>query len=83
MVYLNKKYLRQHLLCIQIQNEVTHFAGIHRAYVPKKKTINRFYFFNNRHIVSFIESRCGKSTVIQNKAKKEAMKKSSNSQQIK
>ena len=37
MVYLNKKYLRQHLLCIQIQNEVTHFAGIHRAYVPKKK----------------------------------------------
>ena len=82
MVYLNKKYLRQHLLCIQIQNEVTHFAGIHRAYVPKQ-TINRLYFFNNRHIVSFIESRFGKSTVIQNKAKKEAMKKSSNSQQIK
>ena len=43
MVYLNKKYLRQHLLCIQIQNEVTHFAGIHRVYVPKK-TINLLYF---------------------------------------
>ena len=44
MVYLNKKYLRQHLLCIQIQNEVAHFAGIHRVYVPKKDNKSIVFF---------------------------------------
>ena len=81
MVYLRKKHLRQHLFCIQIQNEVTHVAGIHRVYVPKKTKST--VFFNNRHIVSFIESCCGKSTVIQNEAKKDALEKSSSSQQNK
>ena len=81
-MYLNIKYLRQRLLCIQIQNEVTHFAGIHRVYVPKKNN-KSIVFFNNRHIVSFIESCFGNSTVIENEAKKEVLEKSSNSQQTK
>ena len=52
-----------------------HFAGIHSVSVPKKKTINRLYF-NNRDIVSFIESCCGQSTAIQNEANREAVRKS-------
>ena len=42
-----------------------HFTGIHRVYVPKKT--NQF-FFNNKDIVSFMESCCGKGTAIENEA---------------
>ena len=51
-----------------------HFAGIHSVSVPKKKKINRLYF-NNRDIVSFIESCCGQRTAIQNEANREAVRK--------
>ena len=50
------------------------FAGIHRVYVPKKNN-KLIVFFNNRDIVSFIESCCDQSTVIQNEANREAVEK--------
>ena len=54
----------------------THFAGIDRVYAPKKKKKEKsVVFFNNRDIVSFIESCCGKGTAIENEAIREAMKK--------
>ena len=56
-------------------NEYYHFAGIHRVYVLKKKNNKSIVFFNNRDIVSFIESCCGKGTAIENEAIREAMKK--------
>ena len=41
----------------------------------KKKKEKSVVFFNNRDIVSFIESCCGKGTAIENEAIREAMKK--------
>ena len=49
-----------------------HFAGIHRVYVWEKNN-KLIVFFNNRDIVSFIESCCRQSTAIQNEANREAM----------
>ena len=40
-------------------------------------------FFNNRDIVSFIESCCGKGTAIENEATREAMKKNKTAALIK
>ena len=42
------------------------YAGIYRVDGPKKNSINRSYFFNNRNVVGFIESRCGHGAAIQN-----------------
>ena len=49
-----------------------HFAGIHRVYVREKNN-KSIVFFNNRDMVSFIESCCGQSTVIQNETNREAI----------
>ena len=51
-----------------------HFGGIHRVYVPKK-TDKSIVFVNNRDIVSFVESCCGKGTSIENETIREATKK--------
>ena len=48
--------------------------GIHRVYVPKKTIYKSIVFFNNRHIVNFIESCCSKGTAIENEAIREVIK---------
>ena len=51
---------------------LNHFVEIHRVYVPKKNN-KLILFFNNRGIVSFIESYCSESTAIQNEANREVV----------
>ena len=59
MVYLNKKYLRQHLLRIQIPKQNNSLGG--NPYSLRSEKNNKLIvFFNNRDIVSFIERCCGK-----------------------